>query len=139
MASGSGRRVNTEPSSGGSGYEKGLIPVDRSLKGSGAAGNSFRATPRSPPCRSGAANSGSTMAAALTLLALLIELMVGYPDWLARAIGHPVTWMGRLVGALDQAWNRPNSDPDARRMLGVLGVLVLVLVTGGASWALQRI
>jgi adenosylcobinamide-phosphate synthase len=79
------------------------------------------------------------MTVALTLLALLIELMVGYPDWLARAIGHPVTWMGRLIGALDQAWNRPNSDPDARRMLGVLGVLVLVLVTGGASWALQRI
>ena len=39
------------------------------------------------------------MTVALTLLALLIELMVGYPDWLARAIGHPVTWMGRLIGA----------------------------------------
>jgi adenosylcobinamide-phosphate synthase len=78
------------------------------------------------------------MTVALTLLALLIEVTVGYPDWLARAIGHPVSWMGRLIGALDRTWNRPSRNPDARRMLGVLGVLVLVLVTGGAGWAVQR-
>ena len=37
----------------------------------------------------------------LTFLALLIEALVGYPDRLVRAIGHPVTWMGRLIGRLD--------------------------------------
>jgi len=44
----------------------------------------------------------------LALLALLIELMVGYPDRLARAIGHPVSWIGRLIGALGGAdvWDR---------------------------------
>ena len=40
------------------------------------------------------------MAVALTLLALLIELAVGYPDRLFRAIGHPVTWIGRLITLL---------------------------------------
>jgi adenosylcobinamide-phosphate synthase len=78
------------------------------------------------------------MAAALTFLALLIELLVGYPDWLVRAIGHPATWTGRLIGALDAAWNRPGADPATRRALGVLCVLVLILVAGAASWALQR-
>jgi adenosylcobinamide-phosphate synthase len=78
------------------------------------------------------------MAAALTFLALLIELLVGYPDWLVRAIGHPATWTGRLIGALDAAWNRPGADPETRRALGVLCVLVLILVAGAASWALQR-
>ena len=78
------------------------------------------------------------MTVALTLLALLIELIVGYPDWLARAIGHPVTWMGRLIGTLDRWWNRPSRAADARRSLGVLGVLLLVVVTGAVSWALQR-
>ena len=42
------------------------------------------------------------MAAPLTLLALLIELMVGYPDRLVQSIGHPVTWMGRLIAWLDR-------------------------------------
>jgi adenosylcobinamide-phosphate synthase len=78
------------------------------------------------------------MTAALTLLALLIELMVGYPDWLARAIGHPVTWMGRLVGALDTAWNRPGRGAGARRVLGAIALLALIGVSGTVSYALQR-
>jgi adenosylcobinamide-phosphate synthase len=78
------------------------------------------------------------MAAALTFLALSIELMVGYPDWLVRAIGHPVTWTGRLIGALDKAWNRPDDDEQTRRAFGVLCVLVLIVVAGVVSWALQR-
>ncbi len=78
------------------------------------------------------------MAVALTLLALLIELVVGYPDWLVRAIGHPVTWIGRLIAFLDRVGNRRRHAPAVRRMLGVLCALFLVLVTGAAAWALQR-
>ncbi len=64
--------------------------------------------------------------------------MVGYPDWLVRAIGHPVIWVGRLIGALDTAWNRASAGPATRRALGVLCVLVIVLVAGVVSWAVQR-
>jgi adenosylcobinamide-phosphate synthase len=78
------------------------------------------------------------MTAALTFLALLIELLVGYPDWLVRAIGHPVTWIGRLIGAMDRSWNRDGDDPQTRRAFGVLCLLVLVVVASAVSWALQR-
>jgi len=78
------------------------------------------------------------MTAALTFLALLIELLVGYPDWLVRAIGHPVTWIGRLISAMDRRWNRDGDDPATRRAFGVLCVLVLIVVAGAVSWALQR-
>jgi len=74
----------------------------------------------------------------LTFLALLIELIVGYPDWLVRAIGHPVTWIGKLIGALDRRWNRDGDDPERRRALGILCVLALILVVGAVSWVLQR-
>jgi adenosylcobinamide-phosphate synthase len=47
------------------------------------------------------------MDAALALVALLIEAIVGYPDRLLRAIGHPVIWMGGLIARLDRALNRP--------------------------------
>ncbi|HRP79522.1 MAG TPA: cobalamin biosynthesis protein, partial [Aquamicrobium sp.] len=33
----------------------------------------------------------------LACLALLAEAAIGYPDRLFRAIGHPVTWIGRLI------------------------------------------
>ena len=46
------------------------------------------------------------MFAALAFLALVIERIVGYPDWLLRAIGHPVIWMGKLIALLDRRLNR---------------------------------
>ena len=38
----------------------------------------------------------------LALLALAIEAGVGYPDPLFCRIGHPATWLGALIAALDR-------------------------------------
>lgn len=66
----------------------------------------------------------------LTILAVLIELIAGYPDWLLRSIGHPVVWMGRLIAALERGWNRQGTSPTSRRMLGTLAVLLLISSIG---------
>ena len=60
------------------------------------------------------------------LLALGLDAAVGYPDWLYRKIGHPVTWIGALIAALDAALNRPDWSFTARRRAGVLALAVLV-------------
>ena len=78
------------------------------------------------------------MAAALTLLALLFELVIGYPDRLVRAIGHPVTWMGAMIGALDRALNRDTATPAARRAAGTIAVLILVGTVGTIAFMLER-
>jgi adenosylcobinamide-phosphate synthase len=78
------------------------------------------------------------MAAPLTLLALLLELMVGYPDQVLRMIGHPVTWMGALIGALDRRLNRDSATPLARRMAGAATVLILITVVGTIAFLLER-
>jgi adenosylcobinamide-phosphate synthase len=78
------------------------------------------------------------MNALLTLLALLIEAMVGYPDRLSRGIGHPVTWMGRLVGMLDRHLNRDSDDPALRRRAGVVAVLILVFAVGIVALLIER-
>src|SRR5258708_19537971 len=96
------------------------------MNGSGGAGKSRRAASRSPPCTSGAEKSRGTMAVALTLLALLIELTVGYPDRLLRAIGHPVTWMGRLLGMMDAALNPESVGETGRRSLGGAAIVMLI-------------
>jgi adenosylcobinamide-phosphate synthase len=46
------------------------------------------------------------MSVALALLAMLIEAVVGYPDLLVHAIGHPVIWIGDLIAALERRLNR---------------------------------
>ena len=66
----------------------------------------------------------------LTALAVLIELIAGYPDWLVRSIGHPVTWMGRLIAGLERRWNRETLRPHVRRMVGAVAVLLLVGIVG---------
>src|SRR5450432_1066227 len=78
------------------------------------------------------------MAAALTLFALLLEIMIGYPDRLLRMIGHPVTWMGRLIGALDRGLNLDTATPAARRMAGTFAVLVLITAVGTIAFLFER-
>jgi adenosylcobinamide-phosphate synthase len=78
------------------------------------------------------------MAAALTLAALLLELMLGYPDRLTRAIGHPVMWMGRLIGVMDRGLNRAQAASSVRRMMGVIAVLILSGTVGIIASILAR-
>ena len=108
------------------------------MKGCGASGNNRRAAARSPPCSSGVASEREIMAVALTLLALLIEAVVGYPDRLVRSIGHPVIWMGSLIAALERRWNRETMAPALRRTLGAVAVVLLVGIVGVAAFLVER-
>jgi adenosylcobinamide-phosphate synthase len=65
---------------------------------------------------------------ATTALALLIERLVGYPDMLARRIGHPVQWIGALIAGLDARLN-PQDRPGSR-LAGIMALFVLLIVTG---------
>jgi adenosylcobinamide-phosphate synthase len=66
------------------------------------------------------------MTVALALLAVLIEVIIGYPDRLGRSIGHPVAWMGGLIGALDRRLNRDGAGFELRRWAGIAALLVFV-------------
>ena len=78
------------------------------------------------------------MTIALAFLALIIEATLGYPDWLMRTIGHPVTWMGRLIGMLDHALNSETLRFASRRLAGVLAILVIVAVAAVLGHLLER-
>jgi len=78
------------------------------------------------------------MSAVLTLLALLFEDAFGYPDWLAQRIGHPVTWIGRLIDVLDLRLNRDGDDPARRRAAGVLALFIIIAITGTAAFLIAR-
>ncbi|GEP04123.1 adenosylcobinamide-phosphate synthase CbiB [Methylobacterium oxalidis] len=70
-------------------------------------------------------------------LALVIEAAAGYPDALYRALGHPVTWIGRLIAALDRGLNR--GETGARRLKGVLALVILLAAAAGAGLALTAV
>lgn len=64
------------------------------------------------------------MHALVALLALAIDRALGYPQSLVTRIGHPVIWIGALIGELDSRLNQGNH----RRLRGVLALLVLIAV-----------
>jgi len=77
------------------------------------------------------------MAAPLALLALLIELVVGYPDALMKRIGHPVTWMGHLITFLDTRLNREGADAESRRRAGAIALFFLLLIVGAIAFVVE--
>jgi adenosylcobinamide-phosphate synthase len=68
------------------------------------------------------------MFADLALVAVATEAIIGYPDAVYRRVGHPVTWIGRLVTRCEERWNLPSSPAAERRRRGVLTLLLLVAV-----------
>jgi adenosylcobinamide-phosphate synthase len=77
------------------------------------------------------------MAVTLALLALLIEAVLGYPEWLLRAIGHPAIWIGRLIGMLDLALNREELPHASRRNAGIAAVVLLVVASAVSGFVVQ--
>lgn len=69
-------------------------------------------------------------ALAILCLALAIEAAAGYPDRLYRAIGHPVTWIGRLIAALEAGFNHGG---EARRRVSGIVILVMLIVISGST------
>jgi adenosylcobinamide-phosphate synthase len=71
------------------------------------------------------------------LLALILERLLGYPEALVARIGHPVIWMGRLIGWLDTRLN------DRTRRRGVLALVLLLAATATVTvplaWLLRSI
>ena len=61
------------------------------------------------------------------MLTLVAELLLGYPDRLVKAIGHPVIWIGRLIAFLDRNLNRETDSVSRRKLAGVATLVMLIL------------
>jgi len=78
------------------------------------------------------------MSVALALIAMLIELCLGYPERIASAIGHPITWIGRLIVALDRLLNRQTMGTRARRAAGIVALLMLIVGVAAVALVVER-
>lgn len=72
------------------------------------------------------------------LAALVLDAVIGDPDWLWRRLPHPVVWIGNLIGAMDRHLNRPAWSDRTRRAVGVVTLLLLLIISLVVGYALQR-
>ena len=74
------------------------------------------------------------MSVALALFAMLVELCLGYPQALLRAIGHPITWIGMSIALLDRRLNSTKSG----RTSGIIALLTLLVIVGSLTGIIQH-
>jgi adenosylcobinamide-phosphate synthase len=75
----------------------------------------------------------------LSLAALIIEALIGYPAPLYRAIGHPVTWMGRWLAWLEPILNSGGASFATRRAAGVVALCLYLAPVALVAWAATRL
>lgn len=70
--------------------------------------------------------------------ALLLDRIVGDPDWLWRRLPHPVVIFGKAIGSADKRVNRDGASPASRRFAGrlVIGTLLVASAVTGVVLAL---
>lgn len=73
------------------------------------------------------------------LVAMAVDAVLGWPGALFARIGHPVSWLGGLIGALDARWNRPTDTPATRRSAGVAAALIVIALAAGVGWLVQAV
>jgi adenosylcobinamide-phosphate synthase len=71
------------------------------------------------------------------VVAMAIDAVLGWPERLFRTVGHPVTWLGRLIDLLDRAWNRDSDSPAFRRAAGIMATLLVIAVPTLLAWSIQ--
>lgn len=64
------------------------------------------------------------------LCAMLMDALLGEPDWLWSRLSHPAVLMGRLIGWMDKRFNRGR----ALRLKGVACLIVLMAIGFGIGW-----
>jgi adenosylcobinamide-phosphate synthase len=70
---------------------------------------------------------------AVLLVALVVDGLLGDPDWLWLRCGHPVVWIGAAVERLERAWNRPNRSQRARRCYGLAALITVLALTAAIT------
>ena len=73
----------------------------------------------------------------VVLASLALEAAVGYPAALHARIPHPVVWAGGAIDVLERWWNRPRYSFVARRLLGVVAVVLVMFAAVAAGWVVQ--
>jgi adenosylcobinamide-phosphate synthase len=71
-------------------------------------------------------------------MALLIEASFGYPSRLARIVGHPVIWLGRLIDWLDLTLNRESGSNTNRKLAGFIAALGIVAIPAVLAFGVER-
>ncbi|MDF1720470.1 MAG: adenosylcobinamide-phosphate synthase CbiB [Minwuia sp.] len=71
--------------------------------------------------------------------ALVLDALLGEPDWLWKRVPHPVVLAGRAISWLDHRLNKPDDSSAERRRAGIVALVLLVLGAGILGSIIQNL
>jgi len=75
----------------------------------------------------------------IALAALVIERILGWPQFMQDLTGHPVEWIGGMIERFERRFNRwCTLPPSLLKFLGAVMVLYLVAFWGVLAWMVHR-
>lgn len=81
----------------------------------------------------------STEILLVLIAALVLDRIVGDPEWLWKRVPHPVVLFGTMIGWFDRTFNRKRFENDILRIGGVLTIVVLLLWSLICGWLIHRL
>jgi len=74
----------------------------------------------------------------ILLLALVIDLAFGDMPLVFRYLPHPVAIVGNAIAFLDRRLNRATRSDHARRIRGIVAVVLLIVAAAALGWAVKK-
>lgn len=77
----------------------------------------------------------------ILVLAIVLDMFVGDPDWIWRKLPHPVVFFGKVISTLDRYLNRIRDNRRMRKKFGMLALCImmaLALIIGVLLTSLLR-
>lgn len=75
----------------------------------------------------------------IVLLAILLDAVIGDPDWLWSRLPHPVTLIGKLISYMDHTYNKPEYSRSMRKTNGVFALVALLSCAAITGFILQAV
>jgi adenosylcobinamide-phosphate synthase len=73
----------------------------------------------------------------ILILALLLDRIIGDPDWLWQRLQHPVVLFGKAISFFDRHFNAVHLPDLVRRRNGVMSIVALLFGAAVAGWAVH--
>lgn len=76
----------------------------------------------------------------VVLIAIILDAIIGDPDWLWRRLPHPVVGFGACISFFERHWNRHQQQSEfAGKFLGALALVILLALFSSVAYAIETV
>jgi adenosylcobinamide-phosphate synthase len=74
----------------------------------------------------------------ILLIALTLDIVIGWPEKIYASIGHPVSWIGKVISYFERSLNKSKYPGKLRKLFGTLTFLLTVLPITVVAFLIEK-